>query len=272
MFEIFGRSFQLVQESFRVLKKDKEIILFPILSGIVTFLLFISFIIPIFLTSGFEGGNYLSYVLVFLYYLLSYFIVIFFNTGLITCANIRLNGGDPKFMDGINNALRHINKILVWALISATVGLILGAISRRSGVLGRIVVGLIGMVWSLLTFFVIPVMIFENIFVIESIKKSGALLRKTWGENVVGQFSIGLIFGILGLIGLVFPVLGFLSGSLTLVIISFGVMILYWVFLGIMSSSLNGIFTVALYNFATRGVVLEGFSEDTLRNAWKQKV
>jgi hypothetical protein len=271
----FSRSFGLVKESFNVLKKDKEIMLFPIISGVVGIAL-LGFLLVSMLSTSLLGdaGNVVFYPILFVYYLASYFTVIFFNTGLITCANIRMNGGDPKFSDGMNNAMKNVGKIFVWALISATVGIILRRLSERSGLLGRIIIGLIGMAWSLLTFFVVPVMIFENVSVTDSIKKSGALFKKTWGENVIGQFSMGFLFfllGLLGLIPLIIGVLSVMSGSVALMIPFIGIAFLYWIMLAVLSASLNGIFLTALYNYASKGVVPAGFSEESIKGAWKAK-
>ena len=275
----FTRSFQLVKESFEVLKKDKEIMLFPVISAIVTVLLLISFLVPVFLLNFSETssgismemtGNY-YYILLFVFYVLSYFIVIFFNTGLITCANIRLNGGDPTFRDGFNNAKKHVGKIFVWALVSATIGLVLNLISERSGMLGKIAAALIGMAWSLLTFFVIPVMIFENIGVFESIKKSGHLFKKTWGENVIAQFSMGFIFAILGILGIIPIVISFLTGSFAIIILAFAITVVYWVILGIVSASLNGIFVAALYNYANTGKIPSAYSPEVIEGVFRPK-
>lgn len=272
----FSRSFQLVKESFAVLKKDKEIMWFPIISSIVTVLLFISFLIPVYFLTDIktEGitNNYLYYILFFAYYLLSYFIVIFFNTGLITCAHVRLNGGDPTFSDGFKNARKHIGKIFVWALISATVGLILRTIADKSKTLGRIVTAIIGMIWSLLTFFVIPVMIFENLSVIQSIKKSAHLFKKTWGENVIGQFSMGVFFMVLALIGIIPLIMSFFTFSFILVILTASLVIIYWVILGIISSSLSGIFVTALYTYANTGKVPSVYSQAIIMNAFRPKI
>jgi len=272
----FSRSFQLVKESFAVLKKDKEIMLFPIVSSITTVLLFISFIIPVYFLTDIRTGDILTnplyYILLFAYYFLSYFIVILFNTVLITCANIRLNGGDPTFSDGFRNATRHIGKIFVWALISATAGLILNMLANKSKNLGRIVIAIIGMVWSLLTFFVVPVMIFENISVMQSIKKSGHLFKKTWGENVMGQFSMGLFFLVLGIVGIIPLVISFFTGSFIITILVAALMILYWGILGIISSSLSGIFVAALYNYANTGKIPSAYSPEVIKNAFKPKI
>lgn len=275
MFGTIGRSYRLVLESFNILRKDKEMMLFPVFSGIVGILVLISFILPLFFTGilGGDGavGEALYYMVIFLYYLASYFVIVFFNVGLVYCARKRLKGQDPTFMDGINAAFSNLGKIFAWALISATVGMILRALSRRSGIVGRIIISLIGMAWTLLTFFVVPVMIFEGKGVMESISKSGSLFKKTWGENVIGQFQMGLIFFILSLFGLIFPVIGVLTGNIILIAVAVAVMVLYWVILGIVSSSLDGIFKTALYEYATTGVVPAGYSEDVIRNAYRTK-
>ncbi len=274
MVGVFSRSFKLVKESFAVLKKDKEIMWFPVISVIVTVLLFVSFITPIYFSADIRLGdltsNYLYYVMFFAYYLLSYFIIIFFNTGLITCVHIRLHGGDPTLSDGLKNAAKHVKKIFIWALISATIGIILRAIANKSGTLGKIVTGIIGMVWSLLTFFVIPVMIFENVSVFQSIKRSGHLFKKTWGENVVGRFSIGIFFVILSLIGIIPLVLSLFTMSLTMIILVLASVITYWVILGVISSSLSVIFTTALYDYANTGKVPSAYSPEVIKNAFKK--
>jgi hypothetical protein len=271
----FGRSFRLVKESYEVLKKDKELMLFPIISGAAGILLLIPLLLLMFSASLFgDAGNLIGYVVLFLYYVLSSFIIIFFNTGLIACANIRMNGGDPKFRDGIDIALKNLGKIFVWALISATIGVILNWLSERSGFIGRIIIGLIGMVWSLLTFFVLPIMILEKVSVTDSIKKSGALFKKTWGENVVGQFSMGIVFFLLGLLGVMplgIAVLSAISGSLPMMVVFIGITFLYWMILGILNASLSGIFLTALYNYASKGTVVSGFSEESIKGAYAPK-
>lgn len=282
MFEHFSRSWKLVKESFTVLKKDKEIMLFPVVSGILTIIAFISLIIPFtIITLGGDISSPAFYLLLFIYYLFSSFIVIFFNTGLITCAHMRLNGKDPTFKDGIKNAWKHVGNIFVWSIISATVGLLLRMIvdrienSERLGPFGKIIgmifISILGMAWSFLTFFVIPVMIFENKSAFASIKQSGSLFKKTWGENVIGQFSMGLVFGLLSLIGIIPLVLAFFSGSLPVIIIVGGLAVLYWVILAILSTSLNGIFVAAMYNYAKNGKVPSAYSPELVKGAFRMK-
>jgi hypothetical protein len=268
----FGNSFQLVKESLKVLKKDKELIWFPIISGIVSLFLFLSFILPVFYIFVLKKDQFTMvgyyYLILFAYYFLSYLVVIYFNAGLIACAHMRLNGKDPKFKDGIHAANQHFGKILGWALIAGTVGLILRQISERSNLFGKIVVGILGTAWNLLTFFVIPVMIIENKGVFSSLKESASLFKKTWGENIITQFSIGVFFFVMALLGLVPLIIAIFSGSIIAVIIVGALVILYWLAIAILSSSLSGIFTAALYNYAKTGKVPEAFSPEVIQGAY----
>ena len=268
----FATSWELVKESFAVLQKDKEIMLFPLLSAVVTVLLFMSFLLPLFF--GSFAGDTFFYGILFVYYLFSYFIVIFFNTGLIACARIRLDGGDPTFKDGWCAAVKHIGPIFGWALVSATVGLLLRMLAdkARDNFITQIIISLLGIAWTFLTFFVIPVLIFEHVGVFEAIKRSGSLFKKTWGENVIVQFSLGGVFLVLGLLGALPLVLAFaLGASLTVWLILLSVCILYWTLLGIVSASLNGIFIAALYHYALKGEVPRAFTAEHVKQAFTGK-
>lgn len=271
-----GRSFLLVKESFQILKKDKEVMWFPIISSIVVFVVNIVFLVVTFMTGIFneetaENFDVKFYLVLFVFYLVSYFIVTFFNTGLVTCANIRLNGGDPTFKDGMDNAKKHVSKIFLWALFAATVGIILQIISDKSKWLGKLVVSLLNLTWSLATFFIVPVLIFENYNVFDSLKQSGSLFAKTWGENVVGQISMSLFFGLLSILGIIPLIVAIVVGDGLFILLSFVLMIAFWIILGVISASLNGIFKTALYNYAKTGQVSYGYSSDVFQSAFAPK-
>jgi Family of unknown function (DUF6159) len=271
----WSRSFEIFKQSLGVLKKDKELVLFPIISGMITVILTASFLVPVFFLIGVNSDevqiNPAIYVLFFLFYIISYFVVIFFNTGLIACAQIRLSGGDPSFRDGIRIASGNIGKIAGWALISATVGVILQMMRENLGLIGRIAAGLFGLAWNLLTFFVIPVMIFESQPVTGSIKRSAELFKRTWGENVVLRGSLGILMFLLGLIAVIPIALAALTKSAVVIITVVAVAVIYWFALGIFSASLNGIFSTALYNYANTGIVPTGFTPETIAGAFGPK-
>lgn len=159
-----GRSWELMKTSLGILRKDKEIMIFPVLSFIACAVILLSFFVGFFFLGlpSVDSSLWLWVVLMILIYFVLFFIVIFFNTAIIACANIRLNGGDPTVADGLRIASQNIGRILLWALISATIGMILQAIRERAGWAGKIIAGIIGFAWTYVTFFIIPVLIFEK--------------------------------------------------------------------------------------------------------------
>ncbi len=266
-----SRSWQLVKETWRVLSKDKELIVFPVISGLAVLVIIASFIVPL-LFSGLFSVTVMPaiwFLLLFGFYLLTYFIVIFFNCGLIAAAYIRLNGGDPTVGDGLHYAAGHTGQIFVWAVISATVGLVLSLIRNRGGAAGSLVAGIAGTAWSLVTFFVIPVMIFEEKGVLPAIKDSMALFKKTWGENIIGSIGIGLV--ILPVILVFFVVFAAIITGSPLVVPFIILLIILVGVCGVVYSALRGIFVTALYIYARTGTVPEAFSGDLIQGAFREK-
>ena len=204
------RSYAIFLESLRVLAKDKEILVFPLLSGIITILAFASMVFAGVTSGIFEhlGGknNPMAYAVLFVWYFVSWFIVLFFNVAVIHCASIRLRGGDPTIADGFRAATQHLGRIAAWALVSATVGVILRVVAERAKIVGKIVAALVGGVWSVATYFIVPVMIFEGRTLRDSIKQSTQLIAKTWGESLVAAGGIGVFIMLLGVAGLILPI------------------------------------------------------------------
>ena len=269
------RSYALFRESLSILAKDKEILLFPLLSGIITIVAFASMVFAG-VTSGmireFGAGNRaLGYAVLFVWYFVSWFIVLFFNVAVIHCANIRLDGGDPTLSDGFNAAMQHLGRIATWALVSATVGVILRIVAERSKLIGRIIAGLVGGAWSIATYFIVPVMIFERRTLRDSVAQSTSLIVKTWGESLTAAVGIGAFTALLALAGPILPIaLFFVSPYAALV--GVGVMVVYWIGLSVVTAALSGIFRTALYFYATEGRTPAGFSPDFVQHAFAQKV
>src|SRR5690606_9602013 len=207
IFDKIRYTWSLMGASWQVLRMDKEMLLYPLLSGICCLIVLASFAIPVFATGAYEppgedanvAQHVLYYGLIFLFYLVNYFVIAFFNTAIIAAAIHRMQGGDPTFVWGINEALKRVHLILGWALVSATVGLILRAIEERSGKFGQIVSSIAGVAWTLVTFLVVPVLVVQNKGPLAAVKESGQLLRRTWGEQLVGNFSFGLVFFVINI-------------------------------------------------------------------------
>lgn len=280
MFSTIQRSYAIFKQSLGVLRQDKEILIFPLLSGVFTIIAMAGLIFGGTATGFFqriiESGdrsvqaNVLGYAALFVWYFVSWFIVLFFNVGVVACARIRLEGGDPTTADGFRAARENLKAILVWALISATVGLILRVIADRSKLIGQLIARFLGAAWAIATYFVVPVMIFEKRGPRESMTSSTQLISRTWGESLVAGAGVGIIIMLLGVGGLAFPIIGIMISPIA-AMVGLAVMVFYWLVLAIISSALTGIFRTGLYLYAKEGRPVQGFGEDLVRSAFAGK-
>ena len=226
------------------------------------------------LVSNAAGGVPVLGVLVgFLFYLVMYTVVIFCNTALIGAAMIRLEGGDPAVSDGFRIAFAHIGPIVGYALISATVGMILRARSERAGVIGRIVISIIGFAWNVVTFLVVLVLVAEGVGPVEAIRRSGALLRKTWGEQLIGNFSISMILGLLTVVVLIAAVPLIVAAvsaeSIPLVVMVILLVVVLVTGIGLIGSALGGIYAAVVYRYAASGEASAFFSAELVQGAFR---
>jgi hypothetical protein len=212
LFTRMSNGWKISMDSFQVLKENRQLILFPILSGLSMMLIIGSFVITLFASAGWdidnirEQGTVANYVILFLYYVVNYFIVVFFNTALVHCTHLYFNGEEPTIKKGLQFSLSRIGAIFSWAVFAATVGFLLRVLQENLGSLGKIITGLIGIVWSIATFFVVPVIAYENLGPIGAFKRSTELMRQKWGEKLGSAFSFGLV-QLLGVVILAIPAL-----------------------------------------------------------------
>jgi uncharacterized membrane protein len=196
-----------MRASWDVLRQDKEILVFPVLSGIALLLIMASFAVPVFALGGIDtvqriarhNGAVGNLVVLFAFYFINYFVIIFFNTAIVACATIRMRGGNPTVGDGLQASGSRLFEIAGWALVSASVGMVLRMIEERSTFVGRIFAGLLGMAWGITSYLVIPILVNERKGPMEAFQESARLLKKTWGEELIGGFSFGLVFFVLSL-------------------------------------------------------------------------
>jgi hypothetical protein len=278
----FTRSLALVKASWSVLKSDKELMLFPVFSLIATVLVVVSFLVPA-VAAGWVGEQSHAaepdaavYVWTLVFYIVAYFVTIFFNTALVGAAMMRLDGQDPTVRDGLSIAWARVGRIFGYACIAATVGLLLRAIEERIGWLGRIVVALIGVAWTLATFLVVPLLVARDIGPVDAVKESAQLLRRTWGENLIGNAGMSLAF----IVAYVLLLIG--CGAILGAGMSFNLPVVAGlaVVLGIggfivlttLQATLQGIYSAALYRFASDGDAgVAGFEPDLLQQAFRHR-
>ncbi len=275
----FSSTWSLMGASWQVLKKDKEILVFPLISGICCLIVLTSFAIPIIAGGAWRhlGGNsstgshVVYYAVLFLFYFCNYLVIVFFNSAIVACATMRMEGGDPTVSYGLQAALARLPLIAGWALVSATVGLILRVIEDRSERLGQFVAGLLGVAWTIASFLVVPILVIEKKEPLTALKESTALLKKTWGEQLIGNFSFGLVFFLLAIPAFIFVVMGLATGRGAGIIVGIFFAAAYLTGLALIQSALQAIFQSALYLYARDGRVAPGFEEGLLTNAMVRK-
>ncbi|APG04076.1 hypothetical protein BJI69_09335 [Luteibacter rhizovicinus DSM 16549] len=280
----FARSWALMKSSANILRQDKELMLFPLFAGLASLAVIATFAWPVFTLiahhrAGFEGqrghASPMFMLVSFLFYFVQYTVVIFFNTALASAAMIRLDGGNPTVRDGVRLAMGKLPNIIGYALISATVGMILRALQERFGLIGRIVVGLLGFGWTVATFLVVPVLAAQDVGPIDAIKRSASLLRDTWGENLIGNAGIGvagslLTFGLLLVSGMLF--LGAVAThSVALMFVVGAAAVIGLVALSLFQTAMHGVYSAALYRFAEEGDPGQGFDRALLESAFRPK-
>ncbi len=214
MFATIGRSWEFAKISYGMIWHNKRLMVFPVLSAIAAVLVLASFALPVWQsgaweqwTAAREGGapaataDATAWVVLFLFYFCNYFVIVFFNAALTACAFQAMDGRPTSVREGLSQAVRRLPQILGWALLSAVVGVLLRAVERhRKG--AAIVASLLGMMWTVVSYFIVPVIVIEGVGPIEALKRSTRTLRATWGEALVGNFSLGL-FGFLIMLPLI---------------------------------------------------------------------
>jgi hypothetical protein len=229
-----------------------------------------------------ESLQVYQYIIIFLTYFGLAFIATFFNVCVVYTTKVRFEGGNATFGESIKFAFSRIGIIVQWSLISATVGLllrILHDLASRLGKIGEIVanivIGMLGMAWSILTIFVVPVLVYDNVGPIDAIKKSAEVIKKTWGESLIKTIGLGLVQLLVFVVIIAFTV-GLcyaLNAAFSIWGVAIGVCagLLLILLTGLIFTVANTIFNTALFVYANNNAVPDGFSESVVRDAFKQK-
>jgi hypothetical protein len=254
-----------------------------LISAVAAVLVVVSFALPVIGLGALDGLSghdnpalsMATYGVGFLFYVSLYFVIFFFNAALVAAAMVRLDGGAPTVRDGLRVAGSKFGNILGYAVIAATVGVVLRAIQERVGFIGRMVVGLLGVGWTVATYLVVPILVSRDVGPIDAVKESATILKKTWGENVIGQAGMGLafvlIYGLTVVCGVVLIVAAASTGSALLMgLVAFAVVVAV-VLAVLVQSALSGIYAAALYRFATQGSTSYGFDSQAMQMAFAPK-
>jgi hypothetical protein len=272
-FSRLSKGWELCVNSFRVLRENKQLIIFPILSGVALVLIMASFILPILAGADWdfenigEPGTAASYAIMFGYYLVNYFVVVFFNMALVHCTRLYFRGEEVTIAKGLEFSKSRIGVIFLWSVFAATVGTVLRIIQENVGFLGKIITGLVGVVWSIATFFVVPVIAYENLGPLAAFKRSAQIMKEKWGESLGATFSFGLIQFIMAI---VVAVVFFIVGSFIHVFAGIALAMLGIFMVAAIMSAVHTIFISAVYHNINHDPV-KHFNEEQLNNLFQKK-
>lgn len=269
-------SWELGKISWGVLRSDRTLAWFPVLS-LIGSLIVLGIFGGLIAATGYdsnganEGLKGIGYVFVGLAYIGFALVGTYFQAALVSGANERLNGRDSTFSSAIAAANSKLHRILPWALAQATVSIVISVIEDRAPFVGQILARVLGAVWNVVTFLTIPILVLEDLGPWNALKRSGTLLKKTWGENLAGQFGFGLL-GLLAMLpGAAFIGLGIATGTLVAAIPLVAIGAVLVLVASIIIQAMSGIYKTALYRFAVDGKAPPAFAGADLGGAFKQR-
>jgi hypothetical protein len=288
MFDKISRSWSLAGQCWGVLKEDPALLLFPLMSSIALIVVLGSFALPVFalyhsvdpavikdVATATHTGRLLFYVTTYVFYVVAYTVMMFFNSALISVALKRLDGESASVREGLQAAFENLPAIVGYALVAAVVGTVLRAIEERVGFIGRIVVSIIGAGWTLATAMTLPVLIEEGVGPIDAISRSLTLLKRNWGENLIGNGGITLGISVIAipifLLALFILFSAISAGTVASTVLGVMLFVLTMIAIGLVSTTLHTIYTAALYRFATGAKENAGIDGDLLAAAYRRK-
>lgn len=275
------RTEAIMSAAWQLLKEEKQVLLLPVASSVCLMLLTVAWAIPA-VIEVFMGASLPQVVRqhesgisagLFLLYAAAYGVAMFFNAALAVCVLRKLEGQSVSIGVGLQEAVGLLPQILGWAFLSATVGVILKTVERRSGFIGKVVTSLVGLAWTVATVLVVPVLVAERKGTIDAVRESVHLLRRTWGEDLLAGIGFGALYFFLSIPGAVVFVIGagMLATHPMMAVIVMTPAVLYFPLLGLVLSTLSTIFDVVLYRYAKLGTITPGFDRDLLESSFVSK-
>ncbi|MEE6210783.1 DUF6159 family protein [Salarchaeum sp. III] len=249
---IFGRlktGFAFARRSVRVLRDHPRLAVLPAVAGVAG-LLYVAALWGVVLSVEPSPNQPLLVAALFCLYFGSTLLASYFTAALMFCAKQVFEDDEPSIRDGLRAAGRNLGPLLAWAAISAVVGVIIRLIESNDSLPAKLIAGVFSVAWGILTYFVVPVIVFEDVDVFEMFSRSKETVQQTWGESLGAAGGVGLVTVALVLLGalpgvvLLVAVPG--ATAVALVVLVGGVLLA-----GLVGQTLTGIAKTALYVYAT---------------------
>ncbi len=271
----FRASKLLFTETFRFFWADREMLWVPFIALIAQFFILGVAIVAVCIPAGMfaEGAENVpltapEYGALFVLYVISAFVLAFSQAVITHIVYTRIHGGDATLGDGMKVAASHMSALFIWACITSTVGIILRSIAERSQLLVKILVAVMGAMWSVLTYFVVPAIVIDKKSAFSAIGHSGNVFKRTWGETLIANISLGLIFATFFFV-LIFALIGvavFAGVSFEFVLFGGGVLFVVIILASLLSSVLESVLRTLLYVYASEHIVPQNFNQELLES------
>jgi len=245
----------MARRSGSLLMDHPQLLVFPLVGGLSG----IAFLATLFGGIFFAGSlseepGVALYGVLFVAYLVETFVASFFSAGLIAATRTTLEGGEPSVRGGLQTAWEHKETLLVWSVIAAVIGVVIRMIESQDNFVARILAGLFAVAWGVMTYFVVPVIVFRDPSVREMFEESARTFKDTWGESIGAMGAINIVTFLLALVGVavaagvffLVPAVG--SARLIMTVVFGGSAVVFGVLVG---KTLTGIAKTALYVYAT---------------------
>ncbi len=255
---IFSRlkiGFGMARRSGRVLRAHPTLLVFPLVGGVAGIAFFLTLFGSLYFAEALGGQpGTVVYGALFLAYLVETFIASFFTAALVAATRTVFHGEEPSVRGALATAWDHKGPLLAWSVIAAIVGVIIRGIESQDNLVARLLAGLFAVAWSVMTYFVVPVIVFRDPSVTGMFKESASTFKNTWGESIGAMGAIDIVTFLLVLGSLALGVLTFVltaglgTVGFALTVLVAGVAVMLALLIG---KALSGIAKTALYVYAT---------------------
>lgn len=275
----WSNSRELTRQSWTILKENRYLMAYPVVgiaAGVVPFAIMaagVGFIV--------SDQNWIGWGLVVIGLYVVTLVNALVQAGLTVSAAAELAGGTSSLGHGLSSAVGRLGRLARWAFVSTVVSLLIGLLrgNNDGGIVAvifrNVLAAAADVMWQLITFFVMPAMMLDDLGMIDAIKKSASTFKQRWGTQLSGGVRIGGMIGLIAILPAIIAIVagGFLATAgawavgVPLVIVGLVVLIVA----GLILTAIRGVFSVVLYRYATQGVVEGGFTEDQLASAVRVK-
>lgn len=276
----------LVKQSLSILRREKKLFIFSIMSTLLTFATLIAAIIPLteIESAAWKKGGAVSFKTFCIFFAILFACFLIMNVtallcaaALIACGLKKLKGEPWTLADGFRAMGKNFYKLYRWQ----STGNILGTGIRLYAYWAddwkekRVYKTLLaGQRWAIAITLIIPVIVAEELKPYDALERSAALMQKTWGEGSKTLTSYirytGKLF-LLRILILLPALIGFLLGDKTLLIIGTIISAASFITITIINNAAQIFFIAALYLFAIGVDISQYYDSAMLKKAFQPR-